>query len=487
MKKRFKDWDIKISKKYPKIWILGIHIYLPLLVFSALLFYALGWAFYTSDVPRMKEVNEYGFGILQFAIIPMVLVAILYAIRQIKYNSLRVHHHMPYKNPYLSFITYFVVFFILTAVPLMAGIGLHHKFSLQIDERQYIEDLSILNKGYSHFYQSDFSNTEYLQDDMAEIIEGTDAVDLEYRTVKSILNTYRIDEKSKNLILYRHSAYSAVNGSYIGDTSLHCFAKLGWDTISVEQAYKEMSDFMAIAPKYYAKIKQTNVQQILEQHLTHVSLYRDVQDYKSPDFNLIEHRTRFEDVLETYASVVTIDDVFFGAAFYFWVFYIITPLVLSSLLLIVCSVKIADFGWAMLVIALAGMFMMIANGLLDVSNRANGDAELQFNLLLITLLIVVFLIMIVSKNLKSQISKAFTVAFQLMIPFAIFAYFAILDQLHECPYRGEYYLEQCEDFEFFESQAYYMTAYGICVLICLTGIYIFNQVYTKKYVHPRLY
>ena len=121
MLQRFKNWDVSISKSYPKIWILGVHIYLPILTIMALIFYAFGWAYNITNMPPMREVNDYGYGLLQFAILPMLLAGIMYFIRQIKFNSLRVHHHLPYKNPYLSFITFVIVFFIITATPFIAG------------------------------------------------------------------------------------------------------------------------------------------------------------------------------------------------------------------------------------------------------------------------------------------------------------------------------------------------------------------------------
>jgi len=484
MLQRFKNWDVRISKYYPKIWILGVHIYLPILTIMPLTVYAFGWAYNITNMPPMREVNDYGYGLLQFAILPMLLAGIMYFIRQIKFNSLRVHHHLPYKNPYLSFITFVIVFFIITATPFTAGVGMHHKFSKQIDERQFIEDLSILNKGYSHFYQKEFTGVVYAAS-VSMVSDSDLEVDQSPEGKQTIVETYRLDKATGNLILYREIAHSEVDGNYIGDTSLRCYERYGWDTISVAQAHQEMHDFIDAAPRYYGEIKDKDVQKIFKQHILHVAKYRDTEDYNSPDFNQIGDRNRFESTLGTYSAVITKDDVFIGSSLGFWLYYIIFSLSLSTILFIVCSVRIIDFGWSMLVVALTGMFVMIANGLLTVFRWLPSNTEIQFNLILITVLVVIFMLLIRAKWLKSSISKAFTIALQLLLPATVFAYFGLFDNLHDCPYRGENWAEQCKDFEYFTNTDYYLMAYGICVLASLFGVYVFNRIYIRQYVHPK--
>lgn len=483
---KFKNWDIQISKNYPKTWILGLHIYLPLLAFLYLLFYGLGWAYYTADMPGFHEIEDYSFGITQFSILPMFVIAILFSIRQVKFNSLRVHHQVPYKYPYRYFFAFFTVFLLITSIPIAVNFGLLHKLGGQIDEVKFIKDLPVLNKGYTHFYQSNFSSQIYDKDVPFKI--SVDEEGYETQTSRYIIvGTYRMDERIDSLIISRSYVHYAVSGSYIGDTSLRSYAKSGWDTIHLNDVLVQIEDFKKVAPFYEGDLDNPSIVglEIIKTHYMHNAANGNLEERDQENFDLIKNNSRFKEVVDCYASIITKNGPLNTTKGSFWLYYITFPLSLSLLLFTICSVKITDFGWSLLVSALTGMILMLINGLFAISTNYGEEVQLVLNLFLVTFIIVLFLFMIISKKVKSTISKAFTISFQMFFFFLVFSYFGIFDALHDCPYMGIDRSELCKNYEYFESSNYYLFAYSLCVVLVLIGIGVFNGVYTRKYIHPK--
>ena len=155
MLQKFKNWDRTIAKNYPKIWVLGLHIYVPLILVTWLLFYGFGWLISTDPLPVSWTVREFSQQITLYSILPTIIIGILYFIRQIRFNALRVHHHLPFKNPYLHFASFLLICVLFTSIPQAGHFGLYHRMKTSMNEEIFKEDLIHLNAGIAHFYQSD--------------------------------------------------------------------------------------------------------------------------------------------------------------------------------------------------------------------------------------------------------------------------------------------------------------------------------------------
>jgi hypothetical protein len=113
-----KKYNHQILKAYPKIWISGLHIILPLLLTLWLLSYIVGAAlkfdlagldegYYSSYTQAKSIVNS----VRALLVLILLAIAIFFVSRQIKYNNIRVHHRIPYSFSLLYFALYFVTFF----------------------------------------------------------------------------------------------------------------------------------------------------------------------------------------------------------------------------------------------------------------------------------------------------------------------------------------------------------------------------------------
>ena len=105
MKKIFNTISDKVLINNPFLWIIGWHRFLPLVLFLVILAVSIGLVTpteaYDYGIPFLFEFSTF-IGFLSF------LVFVLFVIRQIKFNSFRVHHKIPYKK---SITIYFNFFF----------------------------------------------------------------------------------------------------------------------------------------------------------------------------------------------------------------------------------------------------------------------------------------------------------------------------------------------------------------------------------------
>lgn len=113
-----KKYNHQILKAYPKIWISGLHIILPILLTLWLLSYIVGAALkfdltgtvddYDTKYSQAKSIIN---SVRALLVLILLAIAIFFISRQIKYNNIRVHHRIPYSFSILYFVLYFFTFF----------------------------------------------------------------------------------------------------------------------------------------------------------------------------------------------------------------------------------------------------------------------------------------------------------------------------------------------------------------------------------------
>lgn len=125
-------------KKYPLIWIWGVHIFLPLAVLFNLLFYVLAY-FGISDLDSLTEKSVFS-GLSQFIIsfIPTILVIITYLVWLVRYNSSNIYPTLPYKRGLLTIGVMLIQFLAITYIPFNTFQGSVAR--MKYLAKEYVED-----------------------------------------------------------------------------------------------------------------------------------------------------------------------------------------------------------------------------------------------------------------------------------------------------------------------------------------------------------
>jgi hypothetical protein len=503
MIQNFKNWDRKIAKNYPKVWVLGLHIYLPVIILTWLVFYGLGWMISTDPLPTRSRVNEFSEQLTLYSILPTIVIGILYFIRQIRFNALRVHHHLPFKNPYSHFAAFLLICVLFTSIPQAAHFGLYHRMKTSINEDVFKEDLIHLNNGYTHFYQSDFSRSVFEKyDNIPEVVgvtdsdsgsnlyeysDGTIASSYKVRGENRIRSTYRLNETQDSLILFRSQVTSSgdyyyyYESDYTGKRS-----SSGWDTISLAAAADEIQMFASRSPFYKGNLEKVDFSRIVSDHIAYNADQMELEQKHQTNFDKFIDGSRFREIVGTNAQAAFQQRPFRCTKIDFWMWYVFLALYLSVFMFILSSVKLVDFGWALLVGSISAVTYGIINGLSFMDfERPEGFFEV-FNLMLLTMYVFIYVGVMFSKRVKNGIKKAFAIAFHVFVPHVILAYFALFDELHECPYHRSYddVIDPCLNYEYFDRDGYFIVALGVSLLSVAIGIWFFNRYYTRRYVYP---
>lgn len=89
MKKYYQKIDTYLLARYPNIWVLGVHIFVPIIVVTFLALVIIG-AVLVNVYKGIYSLDD-SFEQLGLAmVLPVILLLILFIIRQAKYNALRV-------------------------------------------------------------------------------------------------------------------------------------------------------------------------------------------------------------------------------------------------------------------------------------------------------------------------------------------------------------------------------------------------------------
>lgn len=153
-KEYFKEIDESILKKSPFHWVIGWHIFIPVILVLALFGKGLSFIYpvrlYYSNLGKISFIS-YFFYFLCF------IVFILFIIRQIRYNSSRIHHRLPFIRSNSNYFSYVVIIFMLSVIPLIPFEFYTFRVNQDINSRtdNFEKDIRILDAGIKFFYNEE--------------------------------------------------------------------------------------------------------------------------------------------------------------------------------------------------------------------------------------------------------------------------------------------------------------------------------------------
>lgn len=475
----FKSYDEKILKSKPLVWITALHWILPLAIILCVLTYLYGW-FLPYDIElTSNEVGDFIYPAIWITVICVIILVVVYFIRQIRFNALRVHHSLPYQKPYLHFFIFLITLIGITAIPHMASLGALHKSQSSIDQDTVAADLEILDLGVTHFVAKErfinYSESQY--DTLNEVLKKKIIKENSSENNESWHSEYKLPSyfiKSDTVYLTR-SSMSGYNYNNYGDLLF----------ITLAQAKKEIADFRIVAQKYGGRFKDiTPMQQILDRAT--FSENGAVVNYNNSsyqDFNSIHNEYDLKQHYSLHKSILAKDKMFYAGSWSFWKYYFILPFFLSLLLYVLSVTKLSDFGWSLLISSLTFVFGGILSGLFSVLTSFDYSqfGSEWFYLVLMSVFLLIYIYIIHYSSIASSRKRTFAIALHLLVPFIFWFYWLLGDELHECRYG----YEMCTSHEeVMSSSAYMDLGYFLLVLACTASVYLFNRYYTQQYVNP---
>jgi hypothetical protein len=479
MKELFKSYDEQVLKSKPLIWITALHWILPLALILCVLTYLYGWFLPYSIELTSSKVGDFIYPAVWIATVCVIILLVVYFIRQLRFNALRLHHSLPYKKPYLHFFIFLITIFTFTAIPHMASLGALHKCQFSIDEYEVASELGVLERGITHFVANErFINYRQSQ----------------YDTLSNILKKKIIEENISENNERWNSEYKQPSYFVADDTvylircsmnsySYNHYGDLGYLTLA--EAKKEISDFRKVANKYGGRFSNRTPME----HIRERADYSEkgiVLHYSenSGDYNAIKNLSELNKHYSLHQDILQKDNSFYAGSWSFWKYYFTLPFFLSLLLYILSASQRVDLGWALLVGALSFVIGGVLTGLFSVLTSFSWEQHALewFWLLMISAFLIIYLYIIHGSSLRSGIKRAFAIALHLLSPILFWFYWVLGDEIHASRNQDEMYdLHQ----EVLPSAVYYDLGYLLLIAVCLVGIYLFNRYYTQRYVYPK--
>lgn len=162
---------------------------------------------------------------------------------------------------------------------------------------------------------------------------------------------------------------------------------------------------------------------------------------------------------------------FYVISWEFWRAFLLVQLNLALLLLVVCYVKKAHFGWSMLVLNLYPSIFGIFTGLTFLILQPSGDEEVLMFVQLTIFVGIAYFIGFSVKRIHQGLKNGFTIALHLAMPVILVAYVALF---------GEFSGLHRE----FTNKEEISILFGTAYLAILIGLFAFKNVYRKRYLLP---
>lgn len=445
LKELYRKIDQQLLRKRPVLWVLGVHIYLPILLVSFLLLFLIGAAYSLVPLPQWRSFKDFFETINLAMVLPTILLVITFIIRQVKYNSKRVHLKLPHNKSFVIFLYFMAFFFVVSALPFAANFGALCKTGMVLNKAQYEKDIKVLNEGYCHFY-------------MVRVKSHTSAIDqLEESEYEQLYNhqemLYKMNPTKDSLILYRKYLEYTYRSSFYNR----------FDTIPLEQAYTEMEEFIAVAEKYQGEVINSDPRQ-----LVHANLTANKKPYFGNGTELaFNHFVRHEAL----SNNVQFNDryldksgPYFVLRLEFWEFYCLVAIGLAMFLIVLCSVKKADFGWSMLIVALQPTVYGIV---LALSWFVSRSAEEAIALFWLYFFIALALYIIFVSKFKSTLRHAYAIALHLYIPILVPVIMILTEDY------GRTHHSNSED-----------VAVVLSIISAFVSTYLFSWYYKREYINP---
>lgn len=149
-----KNIDDKFLRDYPKLWILGLHTIVPLVIIIALGMFGLGFII-PLDLENLRDSSSVFTTLTLLGNLVAILLLILFAIRQIRFNSNRIHHRLPYDSGFGFFGAYLVVIIGIMSIPYMPNLGSYAHARIQTSNVVISEDA---DQYYDYYMEGRYEN-----------------------------------------------------------------------------------------------------------------------------------------------------------------------------------------------------------------------------------------------------------------------------------------------------------------------------------------
>jgi len=365
--KQFIKIDTDILKKSPFQWIIGWHIFIPIILGLFVLAFINGYIppvkVYDYSVPYLESLSLF-LGFLS------LIVFVLFVIRQIKFNSFRIHHHLPYSRAIITFFSFWLIALLLVIIPTLSYEAYCFKVKNHISSitDDFNNDVETLEIGLPFFYYES-----------------------SYRNDKKRNDIDFIDDE--NIVVNRNYQFTYYN---IFEVGAH---------YTKQEAIIAIENFVQVAKKYEMQLIDYDPYSIFEKRKDAIyqNGYSLLVHEKDNAFNA--YSMMFSNYEKNLKYNLEDNELL--------LFFIIFSSIISFLLWIFISVHKADFGFAVLYGALISLFV----GILSAVFGSISDNDFIYRLIPYMSFVIIFILAFTLKN--STLSRVLKILSQIIIPMMV--------------------------------------------------------------------
>lgn len=461
----YKKIDNNLLKKHPFHWIIGWHTFLPMILVMAIIGVITGYLYPTrmynySDDDGLEFISVF-LGFISF------MAFILYVVRQVKFNSFRIHHKIPFAKSIVIFFSFWLFTLLFSLVPFVPYQVHSLRVQSEIDIPNFDKDIETLYKG-GVFFEAviDKKDREKLQVLLNSNISNNDVVmevtnyeggAIATTSNKDYLAVYQefdllfgenevsINRVSRNFGYYRYSSYKK---------SVDIFPK----TISKKEAITYIENFIKVADKYAIKITERNPEII---YTNRKNFNRISSDYEYSLFMLHNEKVSarpYDRMMSEYKSHVNYnqidDEVVLGI--------LIFSILIATLLWVFISVPKSDFGYSILASVLLMILMAILTAIFSLGSSNDFEIRLLFYFAIIIIYLFAF------NGDETRLKRIFKIVSHYLVVVILFLFFLEIEESNL--YSGS------EEF----------VIYSVMLLVgIIMSIFIFKQVYKNNRLLPK--
>lgn len=442
MIKLYKKISNSILKKAPFQWIIGWHKFLliiaVLLLFSIVVSFIIpttNYGYYTDN--KLAIISVF-FGFISF------MTFVLYVIRQIQFNSFRIHHHIPFKKSILIFFSFWTLIFLLSYISFIPHQIHAWRVKAKINKltNDFENDIRILNDG-SVFFESNYYGSSVITHNKTKPLNKI-PVDIEFR--------------STTRIVINHTPLNFAHYFYKYNNSNDRFPII----LNKKQALNRIKEFIKIADKYNIQLIKRNPEEIFNMRKAFID---DAKEDYFTLFTIDDNITFNNNAASSYSQMMSnysrnhdksFDlDVFLGI--------LVFSIILAILLWIVISVPIADFGYSVLISVILMIFMGIIVAIINIITSNDFIIRLAFFLLVF----IVWFLAFFSKK-QTRLYWVLKIVSHYLVALFLFLIFLEIDESSFFKHRDAFYIFS-----------------GLFLIGMVISVFVFKHVYKNYRLLPK--
>ena len=444
MKAFFNKINTYLIKNKPFHWIIGWHIFIPmlLLLFLVSTLFSFGFSIKVYDY-NSRESRDFIAFFLGFV---SLMGFILFIIRQAKYNSFRIHHHIPYKKGYLVFASFWLIATLFAIIPFIPELTYTARITHYINQKTTAFDADKKALCYGDYF--------------FEAEQKTKSVIKKQQNLNSDITLHTVERVN---IPSNIPMFFTPNDSVVINRAKNNFNYYNYNDFPMHLdkagALNIIAKFIKTAQKYDIKLTDYDPESIFNKR----KQFYFNQDTSS-EFSLYQNlsKTRYSGGRAYDYMISNYDRYYNDIDDFFEVFIgvLLFASIIALILWIFVSVPLAQFGYAVLFSVLLAIFVGVVSAVLGISNANSGG----FYFVYIMISIVVYFIAFVS---NSKWSNVFKIVSHVVFVFLILMFIVSLIDNHVI-----------SDYNF-----YYFSA--IFIIGVLLSVLLYKPVYAKNRIMPQ--